>query len=65
MKKKLQRKKRNSRSLWEKNNRIFENRFRQNEKLRKKFLKHLALSFLLFILVPALLAFLSFIFYQL
>lgn len=65
MKKKLQRKKRNSRSLWEKNNRIFENRFRQNEKLQKKFLKFLWSCFLLFILVPALLAILSFIFYQL
>lgn len=65
MKKKLQPKKRNSRSLWEKNNRIFENRFRQNEKLRKKFLKHLALSFLLFILVPVMITIVAFIFYQL
>lgn len=64
MKKKLQPKKRNSRSLWEKNNRIFENRFRQNEKLRKKFMKRLCLFFLLFILVPVSLAFLSFIYNQ-
>jgi len=65
MKKKLQQKKRNSRALWEKQNRIFENRFKRNEKLHKKNLKRLALCFLTFILVPVMITVVAFIFYQL